>query len=195
MSERAWLDTANATMLQAIDRLDDAAFLLPSTLPNWTNAHIVAHLYFNAQAIGRLAAWARTGVETPMYSSQAQRSDDIETGSLLPPAELRRLLVASTVELTASFDALTPGMWVHTVVTAQGRTVPASELVWMRFREVAVHGIDLGTGLSFADFPPAAVSKLVHEIVAKRLAAGEGPTLAAMLTSRTDAGPALGAWL
>ncbi len=195
MSERAWLDAANALVLRAVDRLDDAAFLLPSTLPNWTNAHIVAHLHFNAQAIGRLAAWARTGIETPMYSSQAQRNADITAGSLLPPAELRRLLTASTEDLSTSFDALTSAMWVHMVVTAQGRTVPASELVWMRFREVAVHGIDLGTGLTFADLPAEAVSKLVHEIVAKRFAAGEAPAIAALLSGRTDAGPALGAWL
>lgn len=195
MSERSWLDAANALTLRAVDGLDDAGFASQSTLPNWTNAHIVAHLNFNAQAIGRLAAWARTGRETPMYSSQVQRGTDIEAGSVLPPAELRRSLVASTEELTASFDALTSAMWDSEVVTAQGRTVPASELVWMRFREVAVHGIDLGTGLTFADFPPEAVRKLVHEIVAKRLAAGEGAALAAMLTGRTDVGPALGAWL
>jgi maleylpyruvate isomerase len=195
MKERSWLDAANVLTLEAVDRLDENAFASPSPLPNWTHAHIVAHLYLNAQAIGRLVSWARTGIETPMYSSQAQRGVDIESGSSMPPAELRRMLVSSTEELTAAFDALTPSMWVRTVVTAQGRTVPASELVWMRFREVAVHGIDLGSGLTFAEFPAEAVSKLVHEIVAKRLAAGEGPALAATLTGRADAGPALGVWL
>jgi maleylpyruvate isomerase len=65
----------------------------------------------------------------------------------------------------------------------------------MRFREVAVHGIDLGTGLTFADYPPDAVARLVHEIIAKRLAAGESSALAAALTGRTNAGPTLGPWL
>ena len=31
------------------------------------------------------------------------------------------------------------------MVTAQGRTVPASETPWMRAREVMVHAVDLGT--------------------------------------------------
>jgi maleylpyruvate isomerase len=195
MNTRQWLQTANTLMLQAVKQLDDDAFALASTLPKWTNAHLVAHLHFNALAIGRLTAWARTGVETPMYSSPAQRAADIETGATLLPAELRSLLAASTHDLETSFDALTPKMWSNTVVTAQGRTVPASELPWMRFREVAVHGIDLNTGLTFADFPADAVQKLVEEIVAKRIGANEGAAMAAVLTGRPSAGPVLGPWL
>jgi maleylpyruvate isomerase len=195
MTVRAWLDAANELTLAAVDRIDDAGFASPSTLQNWTNAHIVAHLHFNAEAIGRLVSWARTGIETPMYSTMAQRTADIEAGALIAPSKLRAKLHASNRELMTSFDALTPPMWDKKVVTAQGRTVPATELVWMRFREVAVHGIDLGTGLMYADFPAEAVSKLVGEIVAKRLGAGEGPALASVLTGRTEAGPQLGPWL
>jgi maleylpyruvate isomerase len=195
LDARAWLDAANTLMFRAVAELDDVGFVLPSTLPNWTNAHIVAHLHYNAEAIGRLVVWARTGVETPMYVNMEQRDDDVESGALLAPDELRSMLSASTRKLMDSFDALTPAMWEHKVVTAQGRTVPASEVVWMRFREVGVHTIDLGTGLTYADLPVDAVSKLVGEIVAKRLGAGEGPALAAILTGRILAGPPLGPWL
>jgi uncharacterized protein (TIGR03083 family) len=192
---RAWLDDATTLMLRAVDQLDDAAFGSPTALADWTVGHVVAHLHLNAEAIGRLATWAHTGIETPMYASAAQRNGDIEAASLLPPPELRRLLHGATTALAEEFDSLTPEMWTNTVVTAQGRTVPATELVWMRFREVAVHGIDLGTGLTFADLPTDAVAKLVGEIVAKRLAGGEGPALAAWLTGRINTGPTLGPWL
>jgi maleylpyruvate isomerase len=195
MTERAWLDSATALMMEAVEGLNDERFSMASTLPNWTNAHIVAHLNFNAEAIARLVTWARTGVETPMYSSTAQRSSDIEAGAQLAPTKLRAKLRASSAQLMASFDALTSGEWEHKVVTAQGRTVAATELVWMRFREVVVHGIDLGTGITYADLPTEAVAKLVHEIVAKRLSAGEGPALAALLTGREHSGPTLGPWL
>jgi uncharacterized protein (TIGR03083 family) len=195
MKARTWLDDTTRLMLRAADSLDDADFASPSSLPGWTTAHIVAHLHFNAEAITRLTQWARTGIETPMYSSMAQRNADIESGAALPAAELRRLLHASTGALDDAFDVLAPSHWKHLVVTAQGRTVPATELVWMRFREVAVHGIDLGGGLSFVDLPSEATVTLVNEIVAKRLAAGEAPALAAWLTRRTNAGPALGPWL
>jgi uncharacterized protein (TIGR03083 family) len=195
MTHRGWLNNATALMLHAVDGLDDAAIAAASSLPGWMNGHIVAHLYCNAEAIGRLTTWARTGIETPMYSSMAQRNTDIEAAALLPASELRGLLRTSTHALDAAFDALTPAAWTAKVVTAQGRTVPATELVWMRFREVAVHTIDLGTGVGFADFPAEAVAKLVEEVVAKRVAAGEGPGLAAWLTGRTNAGPPLGPWL
>jgi uncharacterized protein (TIGR03083 family) len=195
MKARTWLDDATRLMLRAVDSLGLDAFASPSALPGWTVAHIVAHLHFNAEAIERLTQWARTGVETPMYSSTAQRASDIETGALLQPAELRRLVHASALELSTSFDTLTASMWANNVVTAQGRTVPATELVWMRFREVAVHAIDLGRGIGFVDLPGEAVAKLVGEIVAKRLAAGEAPALAAWLTGRTNAGPVFGPWL
>jgi uncharacterized protein (TIGR03083 family) len=195
MKARTWLDDATRLMLRAIDSLDDGDFALPSALPGWTFAHIVAHLHFNAEAITRLMQWARTGIETPMYSSMAQRNADIEAGAVLPARELRGLLHASARALDDSFDSLAPPQWEHVVVTAQGRSVPATELVWMRFREVAIHGIDLGRGISFVNLPAEAVAKLVDEIVAKRLAVGEAPALAAWLTGRTDAGPALGPWL
>lgn len=195
MNTRAWVDDATALMLQAVDGLADAAFASPSSLPGWTVGHVVAHLHYNAEAIGRLATWACTGLETPMYSSMAQRNADIDTGAQLPAAELRRLVHHSATALSSAFNTLTPQMLENTVVTAQGRTVPATELVWMRFREVAVHGIDLGSGITFADLPSEAVAKLVDEIVAKRLAAGEVAALAAWLTGRVHAGPPLGPWL
>jgi uncharacterized protein (TIGR03083 family) len=195
MKARTWLDDTTPLMLRAVDSLDDNAFASPSALHGWTVAHLVAHLHFNAEAIGRLTQWARTSIETPMYTSTAQRNADIEAGALLPPAELRRLVHASAQALSDSFDTLTSTMWANTVVTAQGRTVPATELVWMRFREVAVHGIDLSSGIGFADLPGEAIAKLVDEIVAKRLAAAEGPALAAWLTGRANAGPMLGPWL
>jgi maleylpyruvate isomerase len=192
---RDWLDVANTGLWTALERVDDGAFAQPSALDGWSNGHIVAHLHLNAEAIGRVVTWARTGVETPMYSSPAQRNADIAACSTMPPTSLRRLVHVSAEALDASFDALTPEMWANTVVTAQGRTVPATELVWMRFREVAVHAIDLGTGATFGDLPPDAVAKLVDEIVSKRLGAGEAPALAAWLTGRRDAGPVLGPWL
>jgi uncharacterized protein (TIGR03083 family) len=196
MIPRSWVDDATGLILQAVDSLtDEADFASPSALPGWTVGHIVAHLHFNAEAIGRLVVWARADEITPMYSDMAQRNGDIEAGSKLPPAKLRQLVHESAATLTNGFDSLTPRMWENTVVTAQGRTVPATELVWMRFREVAIHGIDLGTGITFTDFPAEAVAKLVHEIVAKRLASNEAPALAAYLTGRTQAGPPLGAWL
>ncbi|MGH3331970.1 MAG: maleylpyruvate isomerase N-terminal domain-containing protein, partial [Nocardioidaceae bacterium] len=41
----------------------------PSRLPDWTRGHVVTHVARNAEGLVRLLAWARTGIETPMYPS------------------------------------------------------------------------------------------------------------------------------
>ncbi|MEI4747784.1 maleylpyruvate isomerase, partial (plasmid) [Rhodococcus erythropolis] len=51
---------------------------------------------------------------------------------------------------------------------AQGRTVPATEIPWMRAREVCVHAVDLGTGVTFADLPADFLVALGNDIVGKR---------------------------
>lgn len=51
--------------------------------------HVLAHVCANAEALRHLAHWARTGEETPMYSSPTQRNEDIETGSHKEASELR----------------------------------------------------------------------------------------------------------
>jgi uncharacterized protein (TIGR03083 family) len=194
-TERVWLTDTTALMLRTVGLLADDAFATQTPLPEWTIGHVVAHLHFNAVAIQRLVTWARTGVETPMYASTTQRNADIALGATLPPSEMKRLVVSSSAELDDAFDSLAPEMWTNLVVTAQGRTVPATELVWMRVREVMVHTIDLDPEVLFSDMPADAVTKLVNEITARRLSLHEGPSLAAVLTGRTAAGAPLGPWL
>jgi maleylpyruvate isomerase len=50
------------------------------------------------------------------------------------------------------------------VRTAQGRTVPASEVPWMRSREVWVHAVDLDAGVAFADVPADVLAALVDDV-------------------------------
>ena len=64
-----WMGAGTEFLLRAVGALPDDALALPSRLPGWTRAHVVAHVARNAEALGRLARWAATGVETPMGSS------------------------------------------------------------------------------------------------------------------------------
>lgn len=94
----------------------------------------------------------------------------------MPAAELTAWLRRSAEELARSTAALGDEQWRSPVVTAQGRTVPATELPWMRAREVCVHAVDLGTGPSFADLPAGFLAALCDDVVAKRAKDG-GPAL------------------
>jgi maleylpyruvate isomerase len=195
MSAREWMTAGTALFLGAVDRLGDDEMAAATALPGWTRAHVVAHAHFNARALGRLAGWAATGTEQRMYASMEQRNAEIEEGARLPAAELRARVHASADELAVALDGLSPEAWQAEVVTAQGRTVPATEIPWMRAREVCVHAVDLDAGVTFADLPPAFTAALVAEVASRRAAGDEGPALAAWLTGRTAEAPVLGRWL
>ncbi|MFB7549922.1 maleylpyruvate isomerase family mycothiol-dependent enzyme [Streptomyces sp. NPDC056154] len=172
---RRWAQFGTALFVQAAD-LGEAGPGAPSTLPGWTRKHLVAHVAANADALGNLVHWAATGERTPMYSSPEERAAGIERGAGMPAAELTAWLRRSAEELAASTASLSDEQWRSPVVTAQGRTVPATELPWMRAREVCVHAIDLGTGLTFADLPTGFLAALCDDVVAKRTK-DRGPAL------------------
>ncbi|MYS43413.1 maleylpyruvate isomerase family mycothiol-dependent enzyme [Streptomyces sp. SID5998] len=199
---RAWARTGTELLLDAVAGLDEAAFTAPSALPDWTRKHLVAHVAANADALGNLVHWAATGEERPMYASAEERAAGIARGPALSADELRSWLTDSAHRLAAGLDRLTDEQWQREVVTAQGRTVPATELPWMRAREVCVHAVDLGTGVvAFADLPKGFLAALVEEIRAKRalteLPDGPLPEVAAWLAGRPHAlaAPELGPWL
>lgn len=192
MTVREWMDDGTALFLSHIDGADLDA---PSALDGWTRRHLVAHVHFNACALMRLLSWAETGVENRMYASSEQRAAEIEEGAGWDPTLLRSRVHDSARQLAATLDALPPAAWRAEVVTAQGRTVPATEIPWMRAREVMVHAIDLGTGVTFADLSNNFINALLADVVRKRVADGEGPALAGWLTGRSAEAPALARWL
>ncbi|GAB3805550.1 maleylpyruvate isomerase N-terminal domain-containing protein [Micromonospora zhanjiangensis] len=192
---RGWLADGTRLFLSGLDALDDAGFDAPTGLPGWTRRHLVAHVHHNAEALSRLVRWARTGEETRMYADRAQRDAEIERGARLPVPRLRELVRASAAALAADFASLPATAWHNEVVTAQGRTVPATEIPWLRVREVTVHAVDLGTGVGFADLPDDLNLALALDVVRKRSAGGEAAALAGWLTGRVVEPPALRPWL
>lgn len=160
----------------------------PSQLPGWTRKHVAAHLALNAEALLNLVEWAHTGVEKPMYASVDQRNADIEAGALRPAGELLTWFDESAEQLTTAMAELTDEQWQNRIRTAQGREVPATEVPWMRSREVMIHAVDLGTGVTFADLPADFLEKLCADIRTKRGdvpdVQGPLPEIAAYLAGR-----------
>lgn len=148
----------------------------PSLLPGWRRRHVVAHVGLNARAVARLVDWAHTGIETPMYDSPTQRDHEIAFGATLPARALRNLSAHAAVHLSVEWRDLPEPAWEHLVTTAQGRTVLASETVWMRTREVWLHAVDLNTGAQVEDFPSELHGLLLADVVRswqRRADAGE----------------------
>ncbi|TMR17703.1 maleylpyruvate isomerase family mycothiol-dependent enzyme [Nonomuraea turkmeniaca] len=171
-----WTAQGTETFFGALATLPDDLLDQPTALDGWTGRHLLAHVAANADALVNLAHWARTGEETPMYSSPAQRDADIEAGATRPAAELRAWAAQAAQALDARLAELDEQQWNRKVRTAQGRTVPAEEIPWMRAREVMVHAADLGAGVEFDDLPADFLAALIDDITAKRSGA-DGPAL------------------
>ncbi len=136
-----------------------------SLLPGWTRGAVVAHVGSNAVALRRLCHWARTGEETPMYASEEARDAEIARGAALPLGALHQLWTESRDALDRDWRDLPAEAWEAEVRTRQGRRLRARETVWMRAREVWIHGVDLAVGGSYRDFPPVVVDRLTADVL------------------------------
>ena len=160
-----WRANGERTVAGLVAGLSDEQLAEPSALPEWSRAHVVAHLARNADALVNLLHWARTGIETPMYPSRAVRNAGIAATAAAPPDELRADFAAARARLAAAVDAMPAEAWTATVRNGQGRPVPAGEVPWMRAKEIWVHGTDLRAGLTFADLPADFCVALVDDVL------------------------------
>lgn len=197
-----WMGTGHALLASGLAGLGDDDVAAPCALPGWTVGQLLAHVAGNAEALSNLVTWARTGVETPMYASLDERDAGIAKGLTLGAAELAAWVERSAAMLTDGLASLTEEQWQATVTTVQGRTLPATEIPWLRSREVLVHAVDLRRGTTFADLPEDFLDALVEDIRAKRgdldLPDGPKPEVAAWLAGREHAlagAPEIGPWL
>jgi maleylpyruvate isomerase len=159
-----WWADGEIVVARHVDRLTDDDLAADSGLPEWSRAHVVAHLARNADALVNLLTWARTGVETPMYPSRAARSAGIAATAVLRPCELRDDYVAACDRLAKAVEAMPADAWTAQVRNGQGAEIPVSAVPWMRAKEVWVHGVDLRAGLAFADLPADFCAALVDDV-------------------------------
>jgi maleylpyruvate isomerase len=201
-----WWTAGEGTVARLVDRLTDDELAAPSALPDWSRAHVVAHLARNADALINLLDWARTGVETPMYPSRDARNAGIDATAALPPADLRADYAAACARFAEAVDGTSAEAWAATLRNMQGREMPARDVPWMRAKEVWVHGVDLAAGLTFADVPTELCAALVDDVHGLFAARDEVPDATLVATdvertwgsgARTVQGPvnAIAAWL
>lgn len=179
-----WMRDGEDFFSAALSALENDQLGERGLLPGWTRSEIVAHVARNADALQNLLHWARTGEETPMYASPGQRDADIAEGALRPPAELRDNAASASRSLRAAVDSLPSSAWEASVRTARGRTVPATEIPWMRCREVWIHGVDLDAGSGFDAVRRDVALALIDDVVTGLAARGDCP--AVVLVSSED---------
>lgn len=171
----AWHAAGERFFGEELNRLSGVDLDGPSLLPGWPRRTVIAHVARNADALCNLLTWARTGVETPMYASSAARDDAIASSAQLPLAALLADCRSASRRFAAAVTGLPEPAWDVQVRTAQGRTVPASQAVWMRCREVWVHAVDLNTGKGFDDIPDDVLVALIDDVTRMWARRGQTP--------------------
>ena len=123
----------------------DADPTAASSLPSWSVGHVLAHLASNAVSHERML----DGLAQYVGGAEG-RSAEIETGAVRPAAALvldvRRTIWSLESRWAAHVD------WDITVQRLNG-SCPAHDLPFLRWRETAVHHVDLAIGYTFADLP------------------------------------------
>lgn len=174
----AAVDEATDRLLAGVDKLSDDDVGEPSLLPGWSRGHVLAHIARNADGMRNLVTWARTGTETPAYTSRERRDADIERDAPRPISEHRGDIAETARLLSADLRAL-PGdrLDAVTVRTQPGRDFPAREIAWRRLREVEIHHVDLAAGYTARDWPAAFVSRCSPGVVEMFARHGEVPSM------------------
>ena len=102
-----------------------------------------------------------------MYASPEQRAADIERGSrrVRPPSCAPGARPRPAAPRPRTCDALTAEpVAAPRSSPPRAATVPATEIPWLRAREVMVHAVDLATGVTFADLPADFLAALGADI-------------------------------
>ena len=151
---RSLLAAADRRLLGDTIALSDEDWRAASRLPGWSRGHVATHLARHAEAFGRLANWARTGVEQQMYPTD--RNAGIEAGAGRSGLAIQTDLDTAIGLLDKEFDAVAmAAAWAHQVGLRDGQQMSAGKLPAGRLAEVVIHHVDLGIGLSIADLDQA----------------------------------------
>jgi maleylpyruvate isomerase len=100
-----------------------------------------------------------------MYPTPEARNAGIAATADQLPAELRDDYAAACARLAVAMETMPASAWTAEVRNAKGSAIPATDVPWMRAKEVWVHGVDLRAGLTFADLPPDFCTALVDDVL------------------------------
>ncbi|MBF4767905.1 maleylpyruvate isomerase family mycothiol-dependent enzyme [Nocardioides agariphilus] len=162
----ALLAEATQRLVRTVDSLDDDDLDGPSGLPDWSRAHVVAHLALNAEAMTGVLRGRIAGEPTTMYVSDERRAADIEELAVAERAELRERFLAGTTLVPDAVDRLPDEFWTETFErTPGGRRIRFAAIPGMRLREVEIHHVDLDAGFSPTGWSDAFAAHLIDAMV------------------------------
>lgn len=181
---------ATGRLLATAAGITDGQAREPSLLPGWSRGHVLTHLARNADGLGNLLVWARTGVVTPQYPSQQARDDAIEAGAGRPAAVLLADLTESAEAFRAEAASLPEHRWPVSVHGLRGRGHPAWYTLARRLSEVEIHHVDLAAGYRPSDWPGWFVAEQLESVAAEFAGRADVPAARLVSAGRGTAGAA-----
>lgn len=150
------LPDADQALVRTVDALPDEAYAGPSLLPDWSRAHVIAHLILNAEGLAGVLHGAHLGEPQSMYASPEGRDSDIADLATAPPSELRERLLAGTALFAEAMAAMHETDWDGRFErTPGGPDFALVNVPLMRVREVEIHHADLDADYAAGDWPEA----------------------------------------
>jgi maleylpyruvate isomerase len=192
--EIAGVARAHHELARTIDGLTDDVARRPSLLPGWTIGHVLSHLARNADSVVRRLEGAASALVVDQYTGGAAgRQHDIEEGATRPADELVADVVHTNAAVEAALGSFPADAWNRLTRSVGGEEIPASAVVFSRWREVEVHHVDLGLGYLPRDWPADLVELWLPRAREQFLGTADERELLAWLVGR-GAAPQLAPW-
>ncbi|MCW2758174.1 MAG: hypothetical protein JWO46_1920 [Nocardioidaceae bacterium] len=168
------LDAATSRLLTTVDAMTAEEWSAPSVLPDWTRAHVLAHLALNAEALAGVVAALGRGEPAAMYTTNEVRDADIDALVQDATDAVQARLRAGCAAIGNGVRHAPEAVWLGDFQRVPGDPdISAPLLHTMRHREVEIHHADLQLGYRHTDWPEAFSQALVETVVVDR--ADRGP--------------------
>jgi maleylpyruvate isomerase len=167
------LEASAIALNRTVDALSPGDLTEPSLLPEWSRAHVVAHLALNGYAMAGVVDGVGRGETIAMYESDEQRATDIDELVQGDDADLRDRLLAATTAFNDAVAALDGDHWDGVFTrTPGGPAWPAATIVATRRRELEIHHADLGAAYTHQDWSDDFVAELLDAVTVDQSGAG-----------------------
>jgi maleylpyruvate isomerase len=155
----AGVDAAWVRCDRSLGRLTEEGARRHSLLPGWSRAHVVAHLWGNAEGFAGAAEGAAAGEVGVMYPGGSEgRARDIEGRAALPLDLITDGARHAHARLVEVWSDMPDDAWDRPIRVTAG-VVPVRQTVTTRWREIVVHHVDLDVGFGPDDLSPDYVAR------------------------------------
>lgn len=158
---------AHQRLLDGLADLTDDQVVQPSLLPGWTVGHVLTHLARNADGVIAMVEGACRGEIAEQYPGGIERrARDIEDGAGRSARALVADVRSSIYRVEAAWTSCTAQGWQGVGRGVIAGDIPVAQMPRRRWREVAIHHVDLGLGFTSADWSADFVrSELAHQVL------------------------------